>query len=1051
MAVNSIKIFDDTVLKLSVNQGLEDQRATETLGSFTMGELAFTRDTGRLFVGDNSDEAHVGLQETVGGILVGNKYLGLIDSKPLANFQDNTSPLKYEVPTVKTGTQEDASFTEQALLLKDSKFRLKSKEGADEEWQRWDRTATYNAKYNAYNGDYMFDIYNNALILFDNRISNDENSSTQPQVVLDEEGTPVTPETFIIDGEEVSSSDLRALDITRRTKLQNYNKENAEYTNIHPVYGDGYVVIRIVEPDNQTIRFRPRAFDANGVPQKGDGNYSHNILEVFNVAAEHMLSAFSDDFVVADVVYLDKDLANIKSITGNLGTIKMPGSFIFSNAGKGGRGAVGYMQWDFAPIPTVTEGSTDDYKIQLVPNGTVQDDSDPSTTYTRFTLNVVKDEPFIPTYRINLEGGLASDQAEPNILTLDVTATGENWFPTLSIDTTAEAGIFAGDVSTPFEVESADGYIYSDNLTITQGGRVVNVDEYSETFYKQAQDKIDRYEEQNTSVNLLKDPVVIVSTSYNKNLLSEIDSQDDLSVNARLDFVLSPYLYCRKKVVSSPNENMLPKVTSTANMPNPGTSYFTSFNDTNVKAWNDLVITMGHNHYNNISNNSSTTPILDDSANSSIKKPVFKTIDGFEVDDNYNLITHTSVDEDSEMRIFAWYKEETEGSPAVYYIDPAFDSRPGSEKGTFGDIITFVRVEGNNTNLINGGTGVVASAPEVSGKVTTTYYAIFAESSLLNRLQSTISYGNADYNTETKYNLVTKQNLAFNYAVKFSNEDLDELTKITFKSGSTTQSYTKAQLLSLINSNNNSITIDTVLPNSSNTPANYAWMIAEYEYVAAEEDNNTDNYEPEDGEDMGDGIYREKVVYQILPNVNYLEGAFEPGNLSGKYYNGTSVASGTINETIQKNNQVYIPAHARNIILEVTHITETNNRIGIFYSNEFENLGVCVSGVETSKEFLPPFTQAAYNSGTLAVPSLNSNFHNKATSIPSVAATPYSPAEKEKALCVTSANEIRVIEVPLQKSKNSGQRHFSLRLANILPTTEDGLNYLAIRVLGYRV
>ena len=56
MAQNSIEIFDDTVLKLTVNQGTENERAVKTAGNFTMGELAFVRDTGRLFVGDCSDD-----------------------------------------------------------------------------------------------------------------------------------------------------------------------------------------------------------------------------------------------------------------------------------------------------------------------------------------------------------------------------------------------------------------------------------------------------------------------------------------------------------------------------------------------------------------------------------------------------------------------------------------------------------------------------------------------------------------------------------------------------------------------------------------------------------------------------------------------------------------------------------------------------------------------------------------------------------------------------------------------------------------------------------
>ena len=224
MAQESVTIFNDTVIKLSINQGLEEQRTQETLGSFTMGELAFTRDTGRVFVGDNSDNIgeHADLPSTIGGILVGNKYLGIIDSKPLTIFSDNGTPLSYEENTHFSGSQELPSMDEKALLKSESKFRDKSQEDAAEQWSNWPREAQYNKEYNAYNGDYMFDPYQSAFIFFDSRISGDENSETQPVVKKDEDGTPVSPETFIVDGEEIPSSDPRAINIKRRTKTVNY-------------------------------------------------------------------------------------------------------------------------------------------------------------------------------------------------------------------------------------------------------------------------------------------------------------------------------------------------------------------------------------------------------------------------------------------------------------------------------------------------------------------------------------------------------------------------------------------------------------------------------------------------------------------------------------------------------------------------------------------------------------------------------------------------------------------------------------------------------------
>lgn len=73
-----IKFFNDTVLKQSILQGYESERSNENLGKFTMGELAFTRDTGRVFVGTYTDNRKEDdLPNFTGGILVGNRYFGM--------------------------------------------------------------------------------------------------------------------------------------------------------------------------------------------------------------------------------------------------------------------------------------------------------------------------------------------------------------------------------------------------------------------------------------------------------------------------------------------------------------------------------------------------------------------------------------------------------------------------------------------------------------------------------------------------------------------------------------------------------------------------------------------------------------------------------------------------------------------------------------------------------------------------------------------------------------------------------------------------------------
>jgi hypothetical protein len=82
-----------------------------------MGELAFTRDTGRVFVGNFTNTPQTSDTYYVkGGILTGNKYLGFIDSKPLIHFAASGSkgskPLSYTEDT----KDEDTNEVEHALF-----------------------------------------------------------------------------------------------------------------------------------------------------------------------------------------------------------------------------------------------------------------------------------------------------------------------------------------------------------------------------------------------------------------------------------------------------------------------------------------------------------------------------------------------------------------------------------------------------------------------------------------------------------------------------------------------------------------------------------------------------------------------------------------------------------------------------------------------------------------------------------------------------------------------------------------------------------------------
>lgn len=302
MAQQFIKIFDDTVLKQSVNQGFEVQRTNTRLGKFTMGELAFTRDTGRLFVGNFTNLKEDKDSEFVsGGILTGNKYLGMIDSKPLTHWQNSNEsitsvhlPLSYtEDSTIEiTETTKDGNitktFTEKALLKKDSKFRTDKNNG-------WSKTVGYNEVYDAYNGDYLYDVYNNAFIFFDKSIKPIEPTAAYGWDVdtNNRQHFKNTDGTFYSETDGNYSS--------YRTRFENVPEpQNTEQdTPIlgnpkYPIYGDGYVVMRILEPDGISLGYKEREFDQSDGTAT-DSNYSHNYIELKDVPIDILYKSFDSD------------------------------------------------------------------------------------------------------------------------------------------------------------------------------------------------------------------------------------------------------------------------------------------------------------------------------------------------------------------------------------------------------------------------------------------------------------------------------------------------------------------------------------------------------------------------------------------------------------------------------------------------------------------------------------------------------------------------------------------------------------------------------------
>lgn len=1091
MANNFVKIFDDTIIKLSVNQGLEDQRTCETLGTFTVGELAYTRDTGRLFVGDNSDGeiGHRGLQETVGGTLVGNKYLGLIDSKPLVTFFDNGKPLSYENSTLGS----DNGVEETGLLLENSKFRLHSDTNSDEKWDNWDRKSTYNAKYNAYNGDFMYDVYQNAFILFDTRISGKENANFQPIIKVDENGVPVEPETFIVNGEEIPSNSPEAIKLTRRSKLINHTSSDGISEDV--IYGDGYVIIRNVEPDNATIRFKSRSFHPNGLPEDGV-NYTHNLLEVFNIPTKLIKDRFSDDFIKGDTISLNKNLANIQSITGNNGTIKLPNDISFSVPVNDSRDGRVIMNWRFTKPNNVLLNSDDSYYLTLKPSKRVVNGGE---EYISFQAQLAQREKVRPPFYIKLDTGLNTSQNGQNILTLDTNAMNLATAPTLSVNldsfsSRSNVSIDPYRVLTDYKKNINEGVI--GNITVTSLGTVKSFDTFPSGYYGLAYEKIDKWEEENPTINFLKEPVIIAQSSTDASLFQEIpDSTTKQKLNAEQTFQLSPIganilmdftvdpndrmLYCEQKIVSTPHTTVLPKVDKPSQYPLYNKSYFASFSETNVKVWNNLFVVLGRNHYANLTVDPdyTKTPIV------GIKKEIPSTkcayISGIDFPfegNNIKVFKELSGESDLKYCLFAWYKEYekiVEYSEAYdddvercinlsFYPVPAFDvSTKYADSSKRGEMSS-VKIEGNDNELLYGAEGVVFGPEEVVSDNPNRFRRLCGipiTSSLWTKNERYIHYV-CDLKPYTFD--ITENNLHFEYTQEIKIFDNPSVVSLNFydKDG---HYVTKHDVLD-INSDVTRISERVyILGNDLEVDDNST--IKEYGYVVVSSVNDSDV---------------KYATYKVAQDVPYNIIYAPPSTLENvSIWDGEKLLSNvTLDETISPEDQVFIPEHARSVLLEIDYTTSANNQIAVFYAKKFDELGITFSGfgVQEFKNPQEDYTKWTSNvsnmfSGitfvekdgiykqklgkvkskidkTYQFHSLNDTSTINKSRIPSV----FVPNEHEKVIFKTCQTESRIVEVPLHNiDKGVNEKHFALRVANVKPTTSKELNELVIRVVGYRL
>lgn len=320
MSQKEIHLYDDSVIKLTIKQGKEAERfsvnqtangvygnfsidildydnISSIPGSFSTGELAYTRDTNRLFIGNLSEDLRNSQQQTLGGVLSGNKYLGYIDSRKTASeiAVDEEPGKGKDIASILSDNITDGSPSYRSYNFENTDGSLIITPD-----KKWSRLPYYNATYDAYDGDYMYDFYRNALILFDHNIKKNDGTTYNSPTIGGKRKTPLQA--------RFTSEDLENPD----------KKYIHEYTN--DMYGDGYVLLYNVIPDGDTLTFVNKSFDKDGQsnnPNDPVANYSYNVMRVNRVPTQSILNSLDNYYFkqVGDKISLNPEvLGNSESI-----------------------------------------------------------------------------------------------------------------------------------------------------------------------------------------------------------------------------------------------------------------------------------------------------------------------------------------------------------------------------------------------------------------------------------------------------------------------------------------------------------------------------------------------------------------------------------------------------------------------------------------------------------------------------------------------------------------------------------------------------------------
>ena len=301
MSQKEVKLYDDSVIKLTIKQGTEKERfpnlssdkllsyndINSVSGALVSGELGWTRDTNRLFVGNISDELKTANQQTLGGVLTGNKYLGFIDSR--SSTKEEATPI--ELSTMLTNT-----------IYRTYNFGNDASSNTETVDHKWSKLPYYNEKYDAYDGDYMYDTYRNALILFDHNLVSSNNPAAGSTKMNGKRKTRFEPR---FDGKDLEGGEKT---------VNSHTKD---------MYGDGYVLFYNVIPDGDTLTFADKSFDENGKDNNevDTNNYSYNIIKLNKVPPTLLKDALDGSHFVlgtGGTIQIKSDIVNkLNTLIGN--------------------------------------------------------------------------------------------------------------------------------------------------------------------------------------------------------------------------------------------------------------------------------------------------------------------------------------------------------------------------------------------------------------------------------------------------------------------------------------------------------------------------------------------------------------------------------------------------------------------------------------------------------------------------------------------------------------------------------------------------------------